>query len=186
MLSGPAAPAQLGVQTATNAQGPETATAPDPAGNQAKLRILLYPKAPNSVSIDVTNLTRGSPDDIPVRPGDVIIVPASGSVLVQGWVRTPGAYPITPGLDRIWSDYRRRWSDVQFNCSTFAGRIIRANARNMNSISPKSNTVEQQDIQVESGDVVVVNKSATGALPYGVYFLAEHFGTGISMGATAF
>jgi hypothetical protein len=39
---------------------------------------------------------------------------------------------------------------------------------------------------VQSGDVVVVNKSATGALPYGVYFLAEHFGTGISMGTTAF
>jgi len=34
--------------------------------------------------------------------------------------------------------------------------------------------------------IVVVNKSATGAVAYRLYELFEHFGTGISMGSAAF
>jgi polysaccharide export outer membrane protein len=33
-----------------------------------------------------------------VAPGDVISVPAAGSVLVEGWVDKPGSYPVTRGL----------------------------------------------------------------------------------------
>jgi polysaccharide export outer membrane protein len=175
---------RLGVQTAASAQSPETATAPDPEGVQ-QASYSPVPKGAESVSIDVNNLTRGSPDDIPVRPGDVIIVPASGSVLVQGWVRTPGAYPITPGL-------------TEYGAITAAGgamfsstaRLLRANHSGERTEYAfdlaKIEQGQEPDIQVESGDVVVVNKSATGAVPYGVYFLFEHFGTGISMGAGAF
>jgi len=181
---GSATNAQLGVQTAVSAQGPEAATAPDPKGIQ-QASYSPVPKGAESVSIDVTSLTRGSPDDIPVRPGDVIIVPASGSVLVQGWVRTPGAYPITPGL-------------TEYGAITAAGgamfsstaRLLRANHSGERTEYAfdlaKIEHGEEQDIQVESGDVVVVNKSATGAVPYGVYFLFEHFGTGITMGGAAF
>ena len=34
------------------------------------------------------------------RAGDVMIIPAAGQVTVQGWVDKPGAYNVTPGLDR--------------------------------------------------------------------------------------
>ena len=107
----------------------------------------------------MNNLTRGSPDDIPVRPGDVIIVPASGSVLVQGWVRTPGAYPITPGM-------------TEYGAITAAGgamfsstaRLLRANHSGERTEYAfdlaKIEQGQEPDIQVESGDVVVVNKSA--------------------------
>src|SRR6185369_1261061 len=34
----------------------------------------------------------------PIAPGDVISIPAAGSVLVEGWVDKPGSYPVTRGL----------------------------------------------------------------------------------------
>jgi protein involved in polysaccharide export with SLBB domain len=179
-----AAADQLRVQTATNAQGPVTATTPDQQGT-TKAPYFAVPKGADSVSIDLTKLTRGSPDDIPVRPGDVIIVPASGSVLVQGWVRTPGAYPITPGLTEYGAISAA--GGAMFSSTARLLRMEHSGARTEYEFDiAKIENGEQQDIPVQSGDVVVVNKSATGALPYGVYFLAEHFGTGISMGTTAF
>ncbi len=35
---------------------------------------------------------------LPVRPGDVVMVPSGGQVLVEGWVEKPGAYGLSPGL----------------------------------------------------------------------------------------
>ena len=35
------------------------------------------------------------------------------------------------------------------------------------------------DIPVQSGDVVVVEKSAVGAVPYTLFELFQHFGTGV-------
>src|SRR5437016_10809598 len=36
--------------------------------------------------------------NMPALPGDIIMVPGGGEVLVQGWVEKPGAYKITSGL----------------------------------------------------------------------------------------
>ena len=36
--------------------------------------------------------------DLPTRPGDVIVIPIAGEVMVQGWVKNPGAFKITPDL----------------------------------------------------------------------------------------
>jgi polysaccharide export outer membrane protein len=175
---------QIAVQAATSAQDPQAATAPDPEGI-SKVSYSPVPKGADSIPINVTSLTRGSPDDIPVRPGDVIIVPASGSVLVQGWVRNPGAYAITPGL-------------TEYGAITAAGgsmfsstaRLLRMDPSGQRSESKidltKIEHGEQADSLVQSGDVVVVNKSAVGAVPYGLYEIFEHFGTGISMGSAAF
>jgi polysaccharide biosynthesis/export protein len=35
---------------------------------------------------------------LPARPGDMLVVPDAGEVIVQGWVDKPGSYKITPGL----------------------------------------------------------------------------------------
>lgn len=51
--------------------------------------------------IDLENLTKGGSQTyltLPARPGDVIMVPGSGEVLVEGWVNKPGSYKITPRL----------------------------------------------------------------------------------------
>src|SRR5206468_899330 len=36
--------------------------------------------------------------NIPARPGDIIMVPGGGEVLIQRWVAKPGSYKITSGL----------------------------------------------------------------------------------------
>ena len=43
---------------------------------------------------------------------------------------------------------------------------------------------EQPDLPVQGGDIVVVERSAAGAVPYSVYFLVQHIGIG--MGFSAF
>ena len=53
------------------------------------------------ITIDMRSLTRGGNQlylTLPARPGDVVIVPGSGDVLVDGWVENPGAYKISPGM----------------------------------------------------------------------------------------
>jgi polysaccharide export outer membrane protein len=36
--------------------------------------------------------------NMPALPGDIVMVPGGGEVLIQGWVEKPGAYKITSGL----------------------------------------------------------------------------------------
>ncbi len=60
-------------------------------------------EAHGPIRIDLEVLARpGTTDgdivDAEARPGDVLKVAPAGSVLVDGWVERPGAYPITRGL----------------------------------------------------------------------------------------
>src|SRR6185312_2584433 len=36
--------------------------------------------------------------NMPARPGDVLLIPAAGTVTVVGWVRNPGSFAISPGM----------------------------------------------------------------------------------------
>ena len=36
--------------------------------------------------------------NMPALPGDIVMVPGGGEVLIQGWVERPGAYKISSGL----------------------------------------------------------------------------------------
>src|SRR5207249_9437780 len=51
-------------------------------------------KGAEPVVIDLKSLTKGGNQiylSLPARPGDVILVPGSGDVLVEGWVEKPGS-----------------------------------------------------------------------------------------------
>ena len=175
---------QLAAQSPVSAQGPEKAFAPDQHGF-SKASYSSVPQGADSVAIDLTSLTRGSRDDIPVRPGDVIIVPASGSVLVQGWVRTAGAYPITPGLTAYGAVTAA--GGAMFSSTARLLRTDHSGQRvEMRLDLAKVEHGEEPDIAVQSGDVVLVNKSAAGAVPYGMYEIFEHFGSGLSLGVPFF
>jgi polysaccharide export outer membrane protein len=63
------------------------------------LEVLLHPEARAAApgtcrGIQCTDLRF----NVEVRPGDTISMGAAGSVTVDGWVDTPGAYPVTRGL----------------------------------------------------------------------------------------
>src|SRR5206468_6184148 len=58
-------------------------------------------KGADPIVIDLRSLTQGANQlylTLPARPGDVIMVPGGGDVLIEGWVEKPGSYKITPGL----------------------------------------------------------------------------------------
>jgi len=116
--------------------------------------------------------------NVPVRPGDVIMIPARGQVLVQGWVPNPGAYQITPGMTAL-------------GAVTAAGGQLYSSSAVVLRAGPDGKKVQlpvnlsgvekgrTADVEVISGDVVIVERSLTGALPYSLNFLLSKFGTGV-------
>jgi polysaccharide export outer membrane protein len=114
---------------------------------------------------------------LPVKPGDVIIVPAAGQVTVQGWVDKGGAFPIKPGMTVLGSIAAAGGplfsSQVTLLREQGDGRKLETH---LNLTKIKSG--EEPDIPVQSGDVVVVERSGAGAVPYTLYFLAQRISIG--------
>ena len=116
--------------------------------------------------------------ELPVAPGDAIIVPAAGQVTVQGWVDKAGAFPVTPGLTVLGSIAAA--GGALFSSSATLLRE-RGNDRKLEvplDLS-KIKRGEEPDIPVQGGDVVVVERSAAGAVPYSLYFLAQRIGLAV-------
>lgn len=133
----------------------------------------------HAMSIPVTNLARSSHSDLPVRPGDVIIVPNSGNVMVQGWVKNPGAYTVTNGLTTLGAITAAGGQMFSSNA-----KILRANSDGQLIAIPvdlsKVEKGEQPDVPVQGGDVIIVEKSAVGAVPYLAYTLFQKLGAGLA------
>jgi protein involved in polysaccharide export with SLBB domain len=119
--------------------------------------------------------------DFPTRPGDAVMVPIAGQVMVQGWVQTPGAYHITPGMTLLGA-----LSAAGGATFSWTAALMRTDSDGKETFTEFSLTKlrngEAEDVTVQSGDVVVVERSAVGAVPYTLFELFEHFGTGIGMG----
>ena len=77
---------------ATTTDAPELGSMRQPADLQERRQwIVLDPSGQGNSTV----LT------LPARPGDVIMVPAAGEVMVQGWVHNPGAFVITPRMTAL-------------------------------------------------------------------------------------
>jgi protein involved in polysaccharide export with SLBB domain len=115
-------------------------------------------------------------------PGDVIIVPAAGEVTVQGWVDKGGSFKIDPGMTAMGAI-------AAAGGAMFSGHatLLREQDDGRKIQIPldlsKIKSGEEPDVQVQSGDVVVVERSAVGAVPYSLYFLISHIGMGIGFPA---
>jgi len=132
----------------------------------------------NPIQIDLSS-AKYSKDfvDLPARPGDVIIVPASGEVMVQGWVASPGAFKISPGMTALGAVTAA--GGEQFSSSATVLRTGDDGDKVQIPINlSRIKAGEERDVAVQSGDVVIVNRSAAGAVPYLVYSLFNKFGTG--------
>jgi protein involved in polysaccharide export with SLBB domain len=132
----------------------------------------------NPIQIDLSS-GKYSKDfvDLPARPGDVIIVPASGEVMVQGWVASPGAFKISPGMTALGAVTAA--GGEQFSSSATVLRTGEDGDKVQIPINlSRVKAGEERDVAVQSGDVVIVNRSAAGAVPYLVYSLFNKFGTG--------
>jgi len=116
--------------------------------------------------------------ELPARPGDVLIVPSAGEVTVGGWVQNPGAYKVTPGMTALSAISAA--GGAMFSSSAEVLRTGNTGERLSIPVNiPAVQKGQESDISMQSGDVVIVDKSAAGALPYAAYELFSKFGSGM-------
>ena len=121
---------------------------------------------------------------IPARPGDIIMVPGGGEVLVQGWVGKPGAYKITSGLTILGAVAAA--GGTVFPADNGSVELIRTNNQgqktsfvaNLDAIKAG----EQPDLPLREGDVIDVLSTGPKLFAYGFY---RFFTTLVHVGASA-
>jgi polysaccharide biosynthesis/export protein len=109
--------------------------------------------------------------NMPARPGDIIMVPGGGEVLVQGWVGKPGAYKITSGLTILGAVAAA--GGAVFPADRDSVELIRTNNQgqktsfiaNLDSIK----SGDQPDLPLREGDVIDVVSSGPRLVAYGAY-----------------
>jgi polysaccharide export outer membrane protein len=126
------------------------------------------------IMIDTNQMPQGVESlffSLPVRAGDVIMVPTSGHFIVQGWVEKPGSYPLRAGVTLRGA--LAMSGGLSFPAKTDALRIHR--------LSPNggTDTVEvdfsaiaggkADDVFIHEGDVIEVGTSTAKMVPYSVY-----------------
>ena len=115
---------------------------------------------------------------LPARPGDIIIVPGGGQVLVEGWVGKPGAYKITPGLTILGAVAAA--GGPHFAADTSSVRLISTGNHGEKFLTTANlehlKRGTSPDVAVREGDVIEVSSSTAKAVPYGLYhFLSTAF-----------
>lgn len=166
------------------AEGPDridpVPTAGDPPDSPAtgSTRLVSLLGATDPIDVDLTSAAREGKLDIAVRPGDTIIVPAAGEVMVDGWVANPGAFRIVPGMTALSAV-----SAAGGALFSQTAEVLRTNPdgsrRSLVADLAKVKSGEEADIPVQAGDVVFVRRSAIGAIPYAFYEIFTKFGTGM-------
>jgi polysaccharide export outer membrane protein len=156
--------------------------APGAAGNEAAARLALggpagsFGAKDKALSIDFAPLYRGHevPElRIPVRGGDVILVPQSGEVYVDGWVNTPGAFPTTRA--HTLSEAVVNAGDLHFAASTGPLTLQRAGADG----EVKTYRIDYQrilngqdpDLHLDTGDKIQVASNPVKVVPWAVFAL---------------
>jgi protein involved in polysaccharide export with SLBB domain len=118
--------------------------------------------------------------DMPVRPGDVIVVPGGGQAMVLGWVEAPGSFAVGSGLTVLGAVgaaggpmYAANLHDVKLIRTDKDGvkRIIRINLE-------KVAHGNEPDLPVHGNDVIEVPYSWLKIGPYIVYQILTRMGLG--------
>jgi polysaccharide export outer membrane protein len=144
-------------------------------------------KRTDPISIELKNFAHGAQQiylTLPARPGDVIVVPGSGAVLVQGWVEKPGSYKITPGLTVLGAVAAA--GGPLFPANTSAVNVMRTGKDGgiilLLADIEKIKRGERSDVSVQEGDVIDVAASGPKLVPYGFY---RFFSSVLHIGAAA-
>jgi polysaccharide export outer membrane protein len=144
------------------------------------------PQPAEPIVIDLKALSRGGQPvymTLPARPGDDILVPNAGQVLIEGWVEKPGSYKITPQLTVLGTVAAA--GGPLFPANTSAVKLIRPGKADDKVVLladlEKIKHGEEPDIPVRAGDVIEVSSSAARIVPYGLY---RFFAGVLSVGAS--
>jgi polysaccharide biosynthesis/export protein len=115
--------------------------------------------------------------EIPARPGDVILVPIAGEVTVQGWVDKAGSFKVTPGMT-VLNAIAAAGGPLFSSTATLLRENPDGGKQALALDLSRIKRGEQPDPAVQGGDVIMVERSVLGALPYSAYFIVQHVGLG--------
>jgi polysaccharide biosynthesis/export protein len=144
-------------------------------------------KRTEPILIDVKQLSFGGNQQylsLQMRPGDVIMVPGGGQVLVEGWVEKPGAYPVTPGLTVAGAVIAA--GGQLYPADTAAVKVFRPDRGGNKTVLiadlQKIKLGDAPDIPLQSGDIIDVAAQNSKLIPYGFY---RFFSTIVNVGVGA-
>ena len=123
---------------------------------------------------------------LPVRPGDVIMIPDAGTVYIQGWVTKPGYYKITQDLTML--AVVAAAGGPSFPADMSAARLIRGGAAGEKHVFDVDLEAvargEASDVYVQNGDVIELGATAPKLVAYGLFYFFTavfHVGAGVSV-----
>ena len=122
--------------------------------------------------------------NMPALPGDIVMVPGGGEVLIQGWVERPGAYKISSGLTILGA--MAAAGGTSYPADTSSVELIRTNLKGHKSTfiadldAIKSGA--SRDVPLREGDVINVAPYGPKLWAYGFY---RAFSTLVHVGANA-
>ena len=123
---------------------------------------------------------------LPVRPGDVIMIPEAGTVYIQGWVDKPGYYKITQDLTML--SVIAAAGGPRFAADMAAARLIRPEASGQKKVFDVDLQAvargDGSDVYVQNGDVIEIGATAPKLVAYGLFYFFTavfHVGAGLSV-----
>jgi len=109
---------------------------------------------------------------LPVRPGDVIMIPDAGTAFIQGWVHRPGYYRINQDLTML--ALVAAAGGATFPADMSAARLIRASANGEKRLYDVDlqgvARGELPDVYLQNGDVIEVGATSPRLVAYGLYY----------------
>jgi protein involved in polysaccharide export with SLBB domain len=122
--------------------------------------------------------------NMPLRPGDLVVVPSGGSVAVTGWVNSPGSFKVAPG-ESVLSTIGAA-GGLLFAANEDKVTLFRTAADGTTQSIPvnldKIRSGQEPDIPVQGNDVIEVSYSKAKIVPYIFYqlFNSKVGGVGIA------
>ena len=131
-------------------------------------------KKTEPIIIDVEALAYGGFQEyltLRVRPGDVIMVPGGGQILVDGWIAKPGAYNVTPGM--TVSGIVAAAGGLLYPADAQLVKLIRSEKDGKKSLIysdlEKIKNGDEQDIALRGGDFIEISAAPGKLVPYAFY-----------------
>ena len=132
-----------------------------------------------SINLHSTSLTgSGRYMNLPVRPGDVLVVPGGGQVMVVGWVHNPGHFAVGSGLTVLGAIGEA--GGPMYAADTKEITLMRSDRAGSKTAIPvnleKISHGEEADIPVKANDVLDVPYSPLRIGPYIFYSVVARIG----------
>jgi polysaccharide export outer membrane protein len=163
--------------------GAPPAPGADEAGTTAEGELLAAAVMIDSHEMDADTQQRFM--NLPVRPGDLIIIPNRGKFIAEGWLEKPGVYPLNPGLTVRGAIATA--GGLSFPASTSI-RVYHPGANGetqMRELNYRAIAhLDAPDVFIHDGDVIDVTYSTVKVVPWAFYKVVQdlfHLGAGLKV-----